>query len=400
MMVNEYRKMGKILITEKQLEILSRTILREQSVVPREIFGDIQNDLNYIISQKAETDPEMLNQFSMVISGLEGPKDPEMNVSVGGADIPLYLVDSPYQGGDYWEAIVNKPFYGRNVPTKEFLSQLEENSVYRDFFDNYPEVREQIDEGTVNLVVTHDKNQEATLKFSIGSAKSKKLKGLPPQGKKFGLGSFVNDNRTYIRVGKETYGELESSYIIYDLTSLVLKEPDWGGEDEITPRVFSFAAGDMFNFNRATITPDAIDELNQQIINPIRSMEIQDRNAYIQKLNNTPITVTAYASRDDDPSESPYYTDETKIKLHQSCIGENTRGEYNQCLSDERAQAVVDYLSTTVSDIFGGVTFNSVGGGENCDSGNCWTKGKKNHKSATTQFDRRFELTLPALVIK
>ena len=404
MMVNEYRKMGKILITEKQLEILSRRILREQSVVPRETFNKIQTDLNYLLSQKVETDPNILNKFSVVIHGLEERPARGMTVTIGGAHITLkHDPPNAQRSSPEWGFWLTEPIYGRRISTKGFISELvEKDRSYGEFFKNYPEVKDQIETGTVKLEVTHDvMHNGALLIFGVASTKKPKdLKNLPSLGHKFNLGTFYNDNKATVRLSKDEYGTLHSSNLSYTLTSLVLKEPDWGGEDEIASRIYSFAAGEMFNFNKATITEDAKDELNQQIINPIRSMEVQDRNVYIQKLISDPLTVTAYASRDDDPSETPYYTEETKIKLHQACIGENTRGEYNQCLSDERAHAVADYLSTTVSDIFGDVTFNSVGGGENCDSGNCWTKGKKNHKSATTQSDRRFELTLPALVIK
>ena len=396
--------MSQILITEQQLERLSRSVLREQSVVPRETFNDIQRDLNYLLSQKVETDPNILNKFSVVIEGSEDWRG-GMTVTIGGAPITLkYDPPNAQRSSPEWGFWLTEPIYGQSIPTKGFISELiEKDSSYGDFFKNYPEVKDQIEMGTVKLEVTHDVMQNgALLIFSVASTKKpKNLKNLPSLGDEFKLGTFFNDNEATVRLSKTEYGTLHSTNLSYTLTSLVLKEPDWGGEEEeITPRVFSFAAGDMFNFNRATITQDAIDELNEQIINPIRSMAPEDRNAYIQKLNNTPITVTAYASRDNDPSESPYYTEETKTKLHQPCIGENTRGEYNQCLSNDRAQAVADYLNTTVRDIFGDVTFNSVGGGENCDSGNCWTKGKKNHKSSTTQSDRRFELTLPALVIK
>ena len=148
--------------------------------------------------------------------------------------------------------------------------------------------------------------------------------------------------------------------------------------------------------NSANLTPAAIQQIQDNILTPIRLLG-PNLPAYIQQLNDmTELVITAFASRDDDPTATDYNSDpNTRRRLYQPCVNETTRGAYNQCLSAARAQAVVTHLQTTAPQIFGGVNFSAVGGGENITSGNQWVEGKIDHDSDTTIGDRNFTINLP-----
>ena len=392
--------MSQILITEQQLERLSHTILREQSVAPRETFNSIQIDLNSLLTREMEV--SLLNEFSLVIDGLDGDKDPEMTVTIGGADITLYYKPpNARKATPEWKRQVKEPIYGRRVSTKDFITKLiKKDSSYGDFFKNYPEVKDQIETGTVDFVVNHHPSYRGGLIFSIASSKkSRALKKLPRLGHEFNLGTFYNNNSAVVGLTKIHYGELHAQYLSYRLTSLVLKEPDWGGEvprDDIGPITMDFNTSENFDFNRATLTPEAINQIQTQILTPISQLGTR-LEGYINRLEQNPIALTAFASRDDDPAATDYNSDpNTKRRLYQPCANQANRGAYNQCLSAARAQAVVDHLTDTAPEIFGNVAFRPIGGGENIASGNQWVSGKTDHDFTTTRADRNFIIDLPA----
>ena len=110
---------------------------------------------------------------------------------------------------------------------------------------------------------------------------------------------------------------------------------------------------------------------------------------YIDFLKDKTIVVRAFSSRDGDP-------DAIQNGAYKPCqVSGSKRSEYNQCLSEKRAQNVVEYLKTASNGVLSDINFKAVGMGENCKSGNCWKPGKKNHSSKETQFDRRFSVNFP-----
>ena len=72
------------------------------------------------------------------------------------------------------------------------------------------------------------------------------------------------------------------------------------------------------------------------------------------------------------------------------------RYKYNQCLSEARAQSVVDYLKTANNKMFEKIKFSPVGKGETCEfSGKCWTPKNPVSNPKATYKDRRFSVNFP-----
>ena len=152
----------------------------------------------------------------------------------------------------------------------------------------------------------------------------------------------------------------------------------------ITPKPIIVNTSQNFDLDSPKLTDDA----KRTIDNDLRSTIPQGQEEeYYNFLKGKTIIVKAFSSRDSDPNaiENGNYG---------PCRKEGTtKAEYNQCLSQKRAENVVTYLKKL--DFLKGVKFDPQGMGETCDSGNCWKKKGDKIDPKDTQFDRRFEIEFP-----
>jgi len=177
---------------------------------------------------------------------------------------------------------------------------------------------------------------------------------------------------------------------------------------QVVTQEFKFSVTDPFEFDKADITQSAAasikDELNKIYILKQKGVLKQ----YVQKkLNGKQIIVNAFSSIDANPEEIgggkfP------KCSTRKNGSPTGLRKDYNLCLSQARAEAVVKHLQENYSDLFGKVKLKAVGRGENNKSGNAVyanynTPEQKQHEKegrVATKEDRRFEVQLPNAVIK
>ena len=171
---------------------------------------------------------------------------------------------------------------------------------------------------------------------------------------------------------------------------------------------FKFSVTDPFEFDKADITQSAAESIKDEL-NKIYILKQQGvLKQYLQKkLNGKQIIVNAFSSIDANPEEMgggkfP------KCSTRKNGSPTGLRKDYNLCLSQSRAEAVVKHLQEKYSDLFGKVKFKAIGGGENNKSGNAVyanynTPEQKQHEKegrVATKEDRRFEVQLPKAVIK
>jgi hypothetical protein len=142
-----------------------------------------------------------------------------------------------------------------------------------------------------------------------------------------------------------------------------------------------FRFTEPFVFDTIDFTSEVQSEFDEKV-NLLKSY-IEQVKGYGDFLKGKTIPVRAYASRDNDPSE--------KVQgRFTPCkgFGDGTRGQYNQCLSQKRAEKIVELLSSELPDL----KFNPQGMGETDSFGPGWTT---NNSPSTTQT----HLSLPELTI-
>lgn len=164
-------------------------------------------------------------------------------------------------------------------------------------------------------------------------------------------------------------------------------------KDEIIPANIELKMDlqDPFDFDKTELTESAKNNFKRFIESYFL---LKEKNSdiwgdYLSFLKSkSPIEVKGWASRDDDPEQKI----DGKFK---PCVkdGGRLRKEYNQCLSQKRAEKIVEMLYEELPELDG--LFKPVGYGETDKfNGVGWTKEKKPSNKETAP-NRRFILLLP-----
>lgn len=143
-------------------------------------------------------------------------------------------------------------------------------------------------------------------------------------------------------------------------------------EDDIpvTPTPINFELVDVFDYDSTDVKdPESYQNSINDLIVSINTAykQSKEKDKFIKELNG--YKIVGYASQDNDPKEN-------KIGKLDSCQKTKTRGEYNQCLSEKRAEKVVNDINEKLSSL--GINFKSEGMGETTQfGGNGWSDGKQ-----------------------
>ena len=170
-------------------------------------------------------------------------------------------------------------------------------------------------------------------------------------------------------------------------------------KDSGQPIVFYFVveANKNFEFDDAKLTQEAKDKIDSEIVEKWNKIPQNRREEYLEFIKDKTIDVNAYASIDalsNFKVSGKYPPCKKPAQL---------RKEYNKCLSQARAEAVVEYLKTIADGAFKDINFVANGMGEtNQFSGLKWDNEVNSkidinspHTSDQTKSDRRFEVKFP-----
>jgi hypothetical protein len=180
--------------------------------------------------------------------------------------------------------------------------------------------------------------------------------------------------------------------------------------------VFDFVVEANKNFEKDSIilTKDAKDKIDSEIVEKWNKIPQHRKEEYLKFLEGKSVEVNAYASID---ALSNFPDGGRYAGCSRYGLGKGPRVDYNQCLSEARANAVVSHLKTIANEAFKNVNFIAVGKGEtNQWSGKKWdqprpiikngvpqdvkspyTKDEDNPSSVDQLIaDRRFEIKFPA----
>lgn len=415
--------MAKILITERQLERLSRRILKEQNDPPTISPGELvqmymTNDLNKIISSKQD---EIAGQYLISIDG----KYPTVKLNYNeGSNSANFTMEDFGARGKTWSLPING--WVISVPTDDIdlISELENSEPYGKYYKSFFDVDDEVSRAVkrqingVKVKFQFFTNPQISSDgfggFTFTPIGKKKPKDVPvvewgqsfpiteitPLGSKRGMRSNVIG----LKLQKNLYGEVRSGGLQSQLERLQLTIPAEllpekpGGDPKtpppppppvIAPEPFVINTKQNYEFDKPGLTSAAKQAIDTQIFDELFGEGDARMKDYVDFLKDKTIIVRAYSSRDADP-------DAIQNGAYGPCqVSGSKRSEYNQCLSEKRAQNVVDYLKSASNGILSDINFRAVGMGENCKSGNCWKPGKKGHNSSETQYDRRFSVNFP-----
>jgi outer membrane protein OmpA-like peptidoglycan-associated protein len=367
---------------------------------------------------------------------------------IGDVELPL----SKTSKGVYMFKVTDRyiPF-STDISVSLVREELLKDRCFRLLYDRYDSIKNQIDNETIKMrlipegstpisfkmmVIGNKRDLKRTIKQSVNGAKLVKLEDIT-------LLSF--NRRFFIKLNDNLYGEIESSFKV-KLTKIQINGADipksWGEPDpnktdpeptkcfcndvetgeQITYEcgsplperckdgeiVFDFAVEAIKNFpiDEAVLTQEAKDIIDENIVKIWNPIPQSRKEEYLEFLEDKTIVVNAYASIDalSNFPDGGRYAGCSKYGL-----GKGPRVKYNQCLSEARAKAVVEYLKTIANGAFKDVNFVAVGKGEtNQWSGLVWNQPetkikdgvpqnvKSPYSNEETRPDRRFEIKFPA----
>lgn len=159
---------------------------------------------------------------------------------------------------------------------------------------------------------------------------------------------------------------------------------------EFIPLEIGAATSDPFNYDSNTLSGEG-EKLLENFAKQFTDKKTNNPDlyeSYLKWLSDKKITVKAYSSRDADPNAKQSGNFPQCVKSGQ------LKSEYNQCLSQKRAEYIVSELKRLLPD-FSNINIEAVGMGETDKfNGKGWTKNYQPSKEETLP-NRRFEVEFP-----
>jgi hypothetical protein len=321
---------------------------------------------------------------------------------------------------------------------EEFLNT---DKCFRMVYDKYDAIKHQIDNAVIKMELypqSGSRNIRMEMLIYNGDRKLKRSfrKGTTKLLDKNNLNIYDLNNPFFIDLGDKLYGYINCEFravltnikldggnmptswseIEPDPKKCVCNDVETGEQitypcgDPLPERckrgndiVFDFAVDASKNFEKdqAILTQDAKDIIDDKIVRRWNSIPQYRKDEYLEFLRGKTVTVNAYASID---ALSNFPDGGRYAGCSRYGVGKGPRVDYNQCLSEARANAVVAHLKTIANEAFKNVNFEAVGKGETNEwSGLVWDQSRipltKDVKSPYSEeelkSDRRFEVKFP-----
>ena len=338
--------------------------------------------------------------------------------------------------------------FATDLPVSLFKEELlNSDNCFRLLYERYDSIKHQIDNEKISMkLVSNGYEGEGNfgVKMFIENS-SRQLK----KGFKKGTSRFVDFNNAnlfdfdkpfYIKLNKGVFGRIEPDWgvkLILITINGADVPPEWDiptptpnkcycndivtGEQIVypcdgelperckkggTPIAFDFVveANKNFAFDDAILTDEAKGIIKQKIEEEWNGIPQNRKDGYLDFIKDKKIDVNAYASIDALSNFKVSGTYKPCRKTGQ------LRKDYNKCLSQARAEAVVEYLKTIADGTFKDINFVANGMGEtNQFSGLKWDNEKQPktnssgvqidenspYSTTETKSDRRFEVKFP-----
>jgi len=383
--------MGKkiIKLTESELYNIVKRVLQEQDIqtlTDQQTVEKLGKELNQIIKSVQE---DVFRQFTLEFSEELYTPDEQIGLITNMGQELILKYNERY---NQYDLNYSEAFNLGGVPIQEYLTTIYKNPTYQTLFNNQPVVKEKLDEVTVNCIMYPGggkvNNGAITFKGAFGRGKGELDMNVP-----FSLIDLYNagDGLTFdfdrnilfsLELGNARF-KLEELYIGDWLPKLKSKP------EEFVSITLDNSGTEPFILDSTDIHPDSVGKI-EEFVSKIGDVKNKYGNEvyqkYIQFLKSNPIIVNAYSSINADPSQKM----SGKV---QACkgYGDGTRGQYNLCLSQKRAEVIANKLNSALPQLG---NFKGVGMGETdkFDKGKKWPTFTSDKD---TLLNRRFEVILP-----
>jgi hypothetical protein len=410
---------------------------------PPEVAHEMENDLNDLLTQKLT---EIEKSIPVTVTSEMGNREdiPQFTIiKFNDTEIKLEFDETNKGYSGYrptWTYTKGKGGIeiSTNIKVSDFKDELLKNKCYKLLYDRYDSIKNQIDSQLVSVIVVP--TEESPIKYIM--VLSQKGKSGYVKANNITLSSFKKPFVTLLaKNGKnKTYGvfgfqgkidlvkvningaEVPSEWdiptptsnkcycndivtgeqIVYPCDGELPERCKKGG----TPIAFDFVveANKNFAFDDAILTDEAKGIIKQKIEEEWNGIPQNRKDGYLDFIKDKKIDVNAYASIDALSNFKVSGTYKPCRKTGQ------LRKDYNKCLSQARAEAVVEYLKTIADGTFKDINFVANGMGEtNQFSGLKWDNEKQPktnssgvqidenspYSTTETKSDRRFEVKFP-----
>ncbi len=399
--------MGRVIkLTESDLYRIVKRVISEQIETNSGILTDqqavinVERDINKIISEKQNE----------IFSGLTlkwksgGDNEPVVfSVLFDGKDSGKNIVMNYVPERRQWVTEVGYINLGQH-PISEYLGPVYENPDYKILFERHPYVKAEIDNAFASCFMVPENRQFGDVSIVGGLSKGKDGYGINEQIP-FGSGLTRDGqgaNLFSVQVDRKLMFNFEvgnsklylKAFRISN-TGPIFDNPVFTATTTTTDKEL-FVSITLDNKNAEPFIFDTI-QLSQSSIESIDSFVSQIKdvkntygeeiyNKYINFLKENPITVLAYASIDGDPKEK------TQGK-YGPCkgYGDGTRGQYNLCLSQGRADEIAKILNDKLPEI-GNFIGKGMGETDKFAPGKKWPDTKDKNETLP---NRKFVVNLP-----
>jgi len=288
-------------------------------------------------------------------------------------------------------------------PISEYLGPVYENPDYKILFERYPNIKLQVDNAMASCFMVPQNRQFGYVSIVGGLSNGKEGYGIDEQIP-FGSGLTTDgqgSNLFSVQVAKKVMFNFEVGNSKLYLkafrignTGPIFKQPVYTGDTTTDrERVVSITLdnknAEPFIFDTIQLQQESIDSINMFVsqINEVKTNYGEDiYNKYINFLKQNPVTVLAYSSIDGDPNQ--------KVQgKYGPCrgYGDGTRGQYNLCLSQGRADEIAKILNERLPEI-GNFVGKGMGETDKFAPGKKWPNSKSTNE---TLKNRRFMVNLP-----
>ena len=354
----------KLIVSERHYKRILEDpdILNEQSVAT-DNNGELivlQNQINEKLDAKQK---EILDKTSIKISG-------------GVGNIKLEIGGHPYDMKEMVRGVyaivipANKRLSFGDVPISELTPEIEKTKEFQSLAEKYPEIKQQLAQGTVKGVIYTTPEEQGTFKFTVvrnlDAKEDRKL--AVPYGTGYPLGEFLERNKLIYVFKNGLFGILESGALNIDLTGFqfIINQQQKTFVPQTPVQIQTIQLQDLFNYNGIEFKNEA--QTNQQVyafVQQVKELIQKYGQAFIDHMRQQNPTVLGYSSVDGDPNQQI-------VGEYKPCSGGKTRRDYDLCLSQARAKVLADMLNKSLPEL-GGI-FKFKGMGETTQFGPGWTQ--------------------------
>ena len=382
-----------IRLTEADIEKMVQKVLAEQAMNDTEVLNDLNDRIQLFIRQKQN---EIFNNSASITLVREGNNVESLYVVITNKDGKITYRKAPNSQG-----II--PINGAFVIGNEKLSDYYEeivgnNSNFKKLISKHPEIKQQMDEMIIKVgirPITGAGRPSFIINYRNNNGKNRKEyegRGIYVNpGESVPMGNVFNNQHFAGRINKKILGivEIGAMELALGRVGLVNFSNEKTKSDDLASENIKLDLVDVFEFDTIDMKdPSGYEQVLKKFKSDLNNGLTGLKN-FKDFLESQNLVVKGFASRDNDPTE------QVQGKFS-GCkgYGDGSRGQYNLCLSEKRAEKVAQDLQEIFDSLKVNVNIKSKGFGETSKFGPAWTK-ENPTKPEDTQGNRRVTFNIP-----